>query len=83
VLNKNKKIIFYGVVKYFSMDSKYVFIINDEDKKDVFVHLNELKRACINELIKGDKVRFELKTKDSKIHASKIELISTIIFCYL
>ena len=64
-----------GVVKYFSMDSKYGFIINDEDKKDVFVHLNELKRACINELIKGDKVRFELKTKDSKIHASNIEPI--------
>lgn len=64
-----------GVVKYFSMDSKYGFIINDEDKKDVFVHLNELKRACINELIKGDKVRFELKTKDSKIYASNIELI--------
>lgn len=65
-----------GVVKYFSMDSKYGFIINDEDKKDVFVHLNELKRACINELIKGDKVRFELKTKDSKIYASNIELIN-------
>jgi CspA family cold shock protein len=64
-----------GVVKYFSMDSKYGFIINDEDKKDVFVHLNELKRACVNELIKGDKVRFELKTKDSKIYASNIELI--------
>lgn len=64
-----------GVVKYFSMDSKYGFIINDENKKDVFVHLNELKRACINELIKGDKVRFELKTKDSKIYASNIELI--------
>ncbi len=64
-----------GVVKYFSMDSKYGFIINDEDKKDVFVHLNELKRAYINELIKGDKVRFELKTKDSKIYASNIELI--------
>ena len=64
-----------GVVKYFSMDSKYGFIINDEDKKDVFVHLNELKRSNINELIKGDKVRFELKTKDSKIYASNIELI--------
>jgi len=60
-----------GVVKYFSMDSKYGFIINDEDKKDVFVHLNELKRSCINELIKGDKVRFELKTKDSQKYASK------------
>ena len=43
-----------GVVKYYSMDSKYGFIINDEDKRDVFVHLNELKRACINELIKGE-----------------------------
>ena len=64
-----------GVVKYFSMNSKYGFITNDEDNKDVFVHLNELKRACINELIKGDKVRFELKTKDSKIYASNIELI--------
>ena len=64
-----------GVVKYFSMDSKYGFIINDEDKKNVFVHLNELKRSNINELIKGDKVRFELKTKDSKIYASNIELI--------
>ena len=64
-----------GVVKYFSMDSKYGFIINDENKKDVFVHLNELKRACINELIKGDKVRFELKTKDSQKYASNIELI--------
>ena len=64
-----------GVVKYFSMSSKYGFIINDEDKNDVFVHLNELQRSCINELIKGDKVRFELKTKDSKKYASNIELI--------
>ena len=43
------------------MDSKYGFIINNEDSKDVFVH-----RSNIKELIKGDKVRFELKTKDCK-----------------
>jgi CspA family cold shock protein len=57
------------------MNSKYGFITNDEDNKDVFVHLNDLKRSNINELIKGDRVRFELKTKDSKILASNIELI--------
>jgi cold shock CspA family protein len=60
-----------GVVKYFSMDSKYGFIINNEDSKDVFVH-----RSNIKELIKGDKVRFELKTKDCKNYASNIELIN-------
>ena len=36
-----------GVVKYFSMNSKYGFITNDEDNKDVFVHLNDLKRSNI------------------------------------
>jgi len=65
-----------GVVKYFSMNSKYGFITNDEDNKDVFVHLNDLKRSNINELIKEDKVRFELKTKDCKNYASNIELVN-------
>jgi len=65
-----------GIVKYFSMDSKYGFIIDDEQKKDVFVHLNDLKQSGINELIKGDKVKFELKNKGGRNYASNIELIT-------
>jgi CspA family cold shock protein len=46
-----------GVVKFFKADKGYGFIINDEDKKEYFVHF----RDCADRIEGGYKVSFNLK----------------------
>ena len=39
-----------GVVKFFSLNGGYGFIVDDETGADIFVHLNNLKECGLNEL---------------------------------
>jgi cold shock CspA family protein len=47
-----------GVVKFFSLNGGYVFIVDDETGTDIFVHLNYLKECGLNELTEDNKVSF-------------------------
>lgn len=65
-----------GVVKSFSVNGKYGFIKPDEDNlKDVFFHQNELRRSGIEEVKKGQKLQYQLNTKDTKVFATDIKII--------
>jgi len=65
-----------GVVKSFSLNGKYGFIKADEENsKDVFLHLNDLKKSGIEIVKKGQKLQYHLNTKNTKVFATDIEII--------
>lgn len=46
-----------GLVKFFKKNSGFGFIINDEDEKDLFVHV----KGCNSPIDKGDHVTFDVE----------------------
>ena len=55
---------FTGQVKFFNRDRGFGFITNLDDKKDYFVHYQDIrpKSQCWNILFQGEYVEFELRT---------------------
>ena len=64
-----------GVVKFFSLNGGYGFIVDDETGNDVFVHVEKLKKSDLIELNKGDKVSFLQNKKGARFYASDIKLL--------
>ena len=64
-----------GIVKFYSLAAGYGFIVDDETKGDVFVHLNNLKESGLDELNKDNKVSFVQKKKGSRFYATDIKLL--------
>jgi CspA family cold shock protein len=64
-----------GTVKWFNGRKGYGFIAPDKGDKDVFVHISSLQEAGIRNLQEGQKVSFEIATKDGKQSAINIQLI--------
>ena len=46
-----------GTVKFFNIKNKFGFIIEDESRKEFYVHA----KGCLEEIKEGDRVEFELK----------------------
>ncbi len=63
-----------GTVKWFNTTKGYGFIAPDSGDKDVFVHISALQNSGIDQLNDGQKVSFEVFTKDSKTSAVNIQL---------
>ncbi len=63
-----------GTVKWFNSSKGYGFIAPDSGEKDVFVHVSALEAAGIRQLNDGQKVSYELATKDNKTSATKLQL---------
>lgn len=64
-----------GVVKWFNGTKGYGFIAPDDGSKDVFVHVNDLKRSGLTELVEGQKVSFDVEDgKNGKMAAKNIKL---------
>ena len=49
---------YYGIVKFFNTKNKFGFIIENETKKEYYVHI---KDVLSDSIVQGDKVSFELK----------------------
>lgn len=64
-----------GVVKWFSIDRGYGFIIPDRQLgEDVFVHITSVHRSGLHSLEKDAKVRFEIKMNKGRPTAINIKL---------
>ena len=48
-----------GCVRWFSLRKGYGFIIPDDGRDDVFVHISELEKAGIAFLIPGKEIGYE------------------------
>jgi CspA family cold shock protein len=65
-----------GVVSWFKEDKGYGFIKPDDKSKDVFFHLNELRKINLETILKGTKISFEIREdKSNRIHAFNLKLI--------
>ncbi len=67
-----------GIVKWFNAERGYGFIAPQDGSPqdgDVFVHISALQKAGISKLIDGQKVSFEITTKNGKQSAIDIDLV--------
>jgi len=64
-----------GVVKWFNPDKGFGFIRPEDDAKDVFVHISELKRAGVQTLHEGQRVSYELATNKGRVSAVNIKIV--------
>ena len=57
------------------MDKGYGFIaLEEEGKKDLFFHMNNLAGVNFNDLKEGDEVTFDIGTSPKGEHAENIQL---------
>lgn len=64
-----------GVISWFRADKGYGFIKPDDDLKDVFLHLKELKKIGLNGIDTGQRISFEIRKKKNKLSAFSIKLV--------
>lgn len=65
-----------GVISWFNNDKGYGFIKPDDKSKDVFLHINELKKINLDTIESKTKVSFESKEdKSNRIAATNLQLI--------
>lgn len=63
-----------GHVRWFSLRKGYGFIIPQDGKNDVFVHISELEKAGIGFLIPGKEVGYEERLDRGRIVAANIRI---------
>jgi CspA family cold shock protein len=64
-----------GTMKFFSTDKGYGFVVPDNGSKDVFVHINQLKKSGIGHLMEGDRIQFSVGEHKGRYQAVEIGLI--------
>ena len=60
-----------GTVKFFNGAKGYGFVIDEEDKKEYFVHIS----GTIGEIREGDNIEFELKEGKKGLNAVDVKVI--------
>jgi CspA family cold shock protein len=64
-----------GKIKWFNPKKGYGFIQNDEEEKDIFLHVSALEQAGIDTLQEGEAVSYEIgenRGKNTAINIKKI-----------
>lgn len=60
-----------GTVKFFKKDKGFGFIIDDETKKEIFVH----KSGLVDEIEADDKVKFDTEKGKKGLNCVNVELV--------
>lgn len=55
-----------GIVKWYSQDKRFGFIVPDKGGPDVFVHVSSLDKAGLTTLFEGQRVEYELGENNGK-----------------
>jgi CspA family cold shock protein len=63
-----------GTVKWFNSTKGFGFIQPEQGDRDVFVHISALEQAGIQGLNEGQKVSYELESKNGKESAVRLKL---------
>ncbi|MDR1665972.1 MAG: cold-shock protein [Puniceicoccales bacterium] len=64
-----------GSVKWFNATKGYGFIQPDQKGNDVFVHISAFESAGIGHVSEGQRVSYELSTKNGKTSATDLKLL--------
>lgn len=62
-----------GTVKWFNPTKGYGFISPDHGDQDIFVHITAVERAGFNSLQEGQKLTFDIETKNGKKSAVNLK----------
>jgi len=63
-----------GTVKWFNPTKGYGFIAPEDGTNDVFVHISAVEKAGFTQLNEGQKVNYEIATKQGKSSAVNLQL---------
>jgi len=64
-----------GKVKWFNPDKGYGFADQDDDEKDIFIHISALEKANISVLNEGDKISYDVVEENGKQSAANLKQI--------
>ena len=64
-----------GKVKWFNPKKGYGFIDQDDDEKDMFLHITALQKANISVLNEGDKISYDVEDENGRQSAVSIKQI--------
>lgn len=62
-----------GTVKWFNPTKGYGFIQPENGGKDVFVHISAVERSGLGTLSEGQRVNFELESRNGRTSAVNIQ----------
>lgn len=64
-----------GKVKWFNPKKGYGFVDQDDDEKDMFLHITALQKANISVLNEGDKISYDVEDENGKQSATNIKQV--------
>ena len=79
----------YGNVKWYNSKKGYGFIEPDGENKDVFVHISQLEKANIKNLVEGQRIGFDIYDDRGRVAAGDLVLLQFLkktdigIFAYI
>lgn len=66
-----------GTIKWYNAAKGYGFIAPDDGGKDIFIHISQLEKIGIHQIIEGMRVEYSPYNDFGRIAAGNIKLIST------